>query len=322
MKKLTQEEIAFIISNPNMSSRKICYYLWGDKKRKSTVNDLRKKLREATWDGTETSPSEQPVPVKICFFDIETAPALVYTFGRKKQFIQQDFVVKEGYMLSFCAKWLGDDTIASYALPYYSSYNWDKAHDEDLVRDLHKVLSEADIIVAHNLKGFDWKVAQTRFVYYGLPQIPDTKLVDTYLICRSNFMFPDNKLDTVARYLEVGQKLPHSGASLWRGCLDDDAECWGKMVEYNIVDVEVLEQVYLKIRHYDKRHPNVALYYNDDKLRCTVCGSSNLNLTDKKARSGLSQWSIYECEGCQHHVRSRTNERTKQQMQNTLANIL
>lgn len=315
--KLTKEEIAFIAANMDTPSRKIAVQLWGKVKRKSTINDLKKKLRE-TLTGSDVNPSK----VKICIFDIETAPSLVYTFGRKKQFIQPDFVVREGFMLSFCAKWLGDDTIASYALPYYQDYQWDKTHDEALVRDLHKVLSEADIVVAHNVKDFDWKVAQTRFVYYGLPQIPDTKLVDTYLICRSNFKFPDNKLDTIARYLGVGQKLPHSGASLWRGCLDDDKDSWDTMVEYNSVDVEVLEQVYLKVRSYDKRHPNVGLYYNDCKMRCTVCGGEHLTDTGKKAYSGLSQWSILQCDDCTKHVRTRVNERTKEMMKNTPANIV
>lgn len=314
---LTETEKHFIIANPNMSSRSVAKHLWGHYCRKSTINDFRAKTQHSL---SYTPPDNGP---NILIFDIETAPSKVYTFGRYKQYINEDFVIEEGFMLSFCATWYESGSMASYALPYYEDhYQSSPTSDEKLVRDLHKVLSEADIIVAHYVKGFDWKVAQTRFLYYGLPQIPDIKLVDTVDIAKANFKFPNNKLDTIARYLGVGQKLPHSGASLWRGCLDGDEDSWKTMVDYNTVDVEVLEKVYTKLRAYDKRHPNVSLYYRDDKLRCTVCGSEDLSHTDKKAYSGLSEWNILLCNGCNHHVRARNNLRSKSQMKNTLANIM
>lgn len=257
---------------------------------------------------------------KVLIFDLETSPELSYHFGRYKVNINDVFNLEPSYLLSFSAKWLGSSETITIGLPYYDNHNPDKLCDKDICIDLHKLLSEADIVVAHNLKGFDWKVAQTRFLLNGLDPISPTKLVGTLLIARSNFRFPTNKLDTIARQLGLGEKLTHSGAALWKGCLENDVESWKTMIEYNEMDVLLLEQVYLKLRPYDKQHPNVALMHNDDKVRCVCCGSKNLSYTNKKSYTGVSEFDVYQCNNCGKHNRSRKNTLTKQKRNNLLAN--
>jgi hypothetical protein len=284
-------------------------------KPKSTVSDYLREFFRRKPEGV--------IKPKILLFDIETAPELYYGFGRYKQNIQEDFVVRSNYLLSFCAKWLGEDGIASYALPYYEErYKADPYDDSELASDLHALLSEADIVIAHNLAGFDWKVANTRFLVAGLDPISPTKLVDTLKIAKSQFKFPTNRLDTIARYLGVGQKLPHSGASLWRGCMEGDDLSWKQMVDYNTVDVEVLEEVYLKLRAFDKRHPNVAVFYPDAIRRCVCCGSHKVELTDKKAYTNVSEFDVYQCQECGKHMRDRVNTFDKEKRQSLMMNPL
>jgi len=259
---------------------------------------------------------------KILLFDLETAPEVYMGFGRYKQNISEDFVLQEPFMLSFVAKWLGDDNIISIGLPYYEdTYQPMSPCDEKLVRDLHKLLDSASILIAHNLVGFDFKVANTRFVRYGLPPISPTKLVDTLNIAKQNFRFPTNKLDTIARYLNVGQKLPHSGASMWRECMEGNEDSWKKMIEYNTVDVTVLEEVYMKLRAFDKKHPNLALLYPDNENRCVCCGSKDLELTDKKAYTSVSEFEVYQCKSCGKHNRTRTNTLSKSKRDSLMMNV-
>ena len=258
---------------------------------------------------------------RILIFDIEYAPAKVMTYGRYKQFIVQDFVLEEGYMLSFACKWLGEDNVFAYNLPMYSSYTgpW-CSDDKQLVEDLHKMLNEADIVVAHNLIGYDWKMANTRFVYHGLNPISPTKLSDTLVIAKKNFRFPDNKLNTIANYFGLGSKTENSGAPMWREVLEGKQEAWEHELEYNIQDIYLLEQVYLKLRAFDNRHPSVAPYYQDNKMHCTCCGSTNLVETDKFSYTSLSCFKTYECTDCHKISRGRVNLRTKDQMFNTVMN--
>ena len=291
---------------------------------KSTVSDY---LRSELKGYVRPSDVEQRVEVvpqgaKILLFDLETAPELYMGFGRYKQNIQEDFVVRSSFLLSYAAKWLGDDNLVTVGLPYYKeSYADDPYNDYQLCKDLHDLLSECDIAVAHNI-AFDWKVANTRFVYHGLAPISPTKLVDTLLIAKANFRFPTNRLDTIARYLDVGAKLPHSGASLWRGCYDGDEDSWKTMIDYNGVDVIVLEAVYMKLRAFDKRHPNVAMYIPDNKTRCVCCGSSDLVKTDKKAYTSVSEYEVYQCNNCGKHNRGRVNLTDKEKRNSLLMNAL
>lgn len=256
---------------------------------------------------------------RVLIFDLETSPELSYHFGRYQVNINDVFNIAPSYLLSFSAKWLGDSEIMTAGLPYYG-FDPKNISDKELCEDLHKLLEEADIVVAHNLKGFDWKVAQTRFLLNGLMPVSPTKLVDTLLIARSNFRFPTNKLDTLARQLGVGEKLAHTGAKLWFDCLQGDEAAWDMMLEYNTVDVEVLEQVYLKLRAYDKQHPNMAILYDDIKHRCVCCGSEDLVLTSKKSFTGTSEFDVYKCNNCGKHSRTRVNNLSKEKRQSLLTN--
>jgi len=269
----------------------------------------------------------QPVDVlevkrkpKVLIFDLETSPELSYHFGRYQVNINDVFNVAPSYLLSFSAKWLGESETVTIGLPYYNDYDPSNLSDKRLCEDLHKLLSDADVVVAHNLKGFDWKVAQTRFLLNDLEPISPTKLVDTLHIARANFRFPTNKLDTIARQLGLGSKLTHSGASLWLGCLENNEDDWKTMIDYNEQDVLLLEEVYLALRAYDKQHPNLALFYDDQEPRCVCCGSKSLTLTTKKSYTGLSEFDIYQCDNCGKHNRSRKNNLTKEKRQSLLMN--
>ena len=81
-------------------------------------------------------------------------------------------------------------------------------------------------MVAHNLKQFDFKVANTRFAAHSLPPISPTKLIDTLEIAKKNFRFPDNKLNTIANYFGLGSKTEGHGADMWRKCLEDAYRDW------------------------------------------------------------------------------------------------
>ena len=52
-----------------------------------------------------------------------------------------------------------------------------------------------------------------------------------------------------------------------------DKKAWKLMCDYNIQDVVLLEKVYLKLRGWDERHPNTALWGN--VIGCPNCGSDN-----------------------------------------------
>lgn len=259
--------------------------------------------------------------VKILLLDVETAPLLGFMWGTFKQNIGLNQLEAHSYMLTWAAKWLGDSTCYSASLPDYPIYEPGSEDDSLLVADLLALMNEADIIIGHNVKNFDDKVIRTRILINNLDQPTPYKLVDTLEIAKQNFRFTSNKLDGIAIQLGLQRKANTGGFELWRGCMQGKPEAWQHMLNYNIQDVYVLEDVYLKIRAWDARHPNVALYEQNDEINCTVCGSPNLFPVEKYNYTGVSVFTTFCCSDCGKHVRGRTSVKTKDQKQNIVMNI-
>ena len=232
---------------------------------------------------------------RILLFDIETTPMLAYTWGVWKQDIHPEFIVEHATILSYAAKWLGDDMV------YFVRKG---ETDEAIVADLARLCDEADIVVAHNGRAFDTKRIWTRMAYWGIePPVP-YKIVDTCLVARKYFDFPHNSLKGLGRYLGLGDKEEHEGFGLWLKCMAGDESAWQRMERYNIQDVALLEALYLRLRAWDRRHPSVALYHEDSAERCVCCGKATLKEMREPARTNISEFAAYRCESCGKVMRS------------------
>jgi hypothetical protein len=229
---------------------------------------------------------------KILFLDIETAPSLGWVWGKWEQNVI-DFK-SDWYMLSFAYKWAGDMKVIAVGLDNAPRYKPGSENDKWLSKQVWNLINEADIIVAHNGDAFDLTKINTRLLIHGFTPPAPYKTVDTLKIARKVFRFDSNKLDDLGHYLDIGRKLPHTGFHLWKGCMVGDKESWAKMKEYNAHDVELLEQLYYKLREWAPGHPNVNQGRPDN---CPRCGSDNVE------RRGFSYTALrrkqrYRCRAC------------------------
>lgn len=249
---------------------------------------------------------DKPKPhegARVLIFDIETAPEVAYVWQRWKANVAPVQVIQRSFMLSWAAKWLGTDEVFADALPFSSEYEGDKTNDYLIVKSIWHMLDGADVVVAHNGIRFDLAYLNSRFIVHNLGMPSPYKVVDTLQIAKKYFRFPANSLKELIAYLGVEEDKLDTNFQLWDGCMKGDLDSWHDMVEYNKRDITTLEQVYLKLRPYDKGHANVALYYPDEHLRCPCCGSTNLQKLDKNAYTAMSAFESYRCE-CKHVMRS------------------
>lgn len=262
---------------------------------------------------------------KVFLGDVETSPSIAYSFGRFKQFIAPKQVIMEPYMLTFAGKWLHNPSIFSRKLTDYADeFARDHRSDKKLIEDLWQVLDECDIFVAHNAR-FDRGWANQRFAYYGMQPPSPYIVIDTLAALKESFSLPSNALEAACNYFELdSRKLSHEGFSLWRRCVEGDPTAFDEMEEYNIGDIPTLEELYLTVRPWMKRHPNVALFHKDQSvMRCVRCGSDDLVVEKgKTAQTFLSKFTVYRCQECGSCARDRQNVREKAAMKKTLANIL
>lgn len=268
---------------------------------KSTVSDALRKYFKEIYKEVEPIKYTIPKTARILLFDLETAPTTAYTWGRFDQTVSQKQVIKEGYILTYSAKWLGEDTMISGRITQ-------QGDDSQLVKELAELFDQADIIVAHNALKFDVPLLKTRMIALGMnPPLP-SKIVDTLRIAKAEFKFPSNSLDNIAAYLGLPRKVNHSGFELWARCMAMEEEAFEEMLEYNLQDVVVLEQLYLRLRHWSKTHPNVAILEYPGVVRCVCCGSDNLKHVDgKKFYTATCAYELASCGDCGKVQRRRTN---------------
>lgn len=227
---------------------------------------------------------------RILFYDVETFPNIAYTWGKYDQNVIR--FKQETCIATFAAKWATGPVIAK-ALPDYEHYVPGSYDDKELVQDLWKLFDEADIVVAHNGKSFDTKVAQGRFIFHGLVPPAPFKQVDTKDMVKSVARFNSNKLDDLGHLLGFGQKIK-TDFDLWEGCINGDKKCWKQMVEYNKKDVLLLEKLYTSLLPWTK-HPNLAIY--DNMEECPRCGSSNIQYRGIAVTTTCS-YQRFQCQDC------------------------
>jgi len=240
---------------------------------------------------------------KILIIDLETAPTLAYVWGLFDQNIGIDQIKQDSYVLCWSAKWLGKKQILFDSIKNYPLFKKQPHNDYHIALSAHKLISEADVIVAHNGDSFDLKWLNYIFIKHGLKPAPPYKSVDTLRVARSNFYFTSNKLDFISQRLGVGAKVKHEGFGLWVKCMTGCNKAWKRMEKYNKQDVLILEEVYLKLRPFMKRHPMI----NPPKLkteylgvvdnRCPVCNSSRMEKRGTRVNT-TGRFTRYQCQDC------------------------
>ena len=236
--------------------------------------------------------------MKILTLDIETAPNTAYVWGLWKQNIAVSQIKESGYILSWAAKWLHEKELRSSSL-------W-KNTPEKMLRPIHNLLSEADSVVHYNGTKFDIPWLNGEFAKIHLAPPAPYHQIDLLRVVRNQFKFPSNKLEFVAKALGVGAKSDIMTFEDWVGCIEGDAQSWRKMDHYNRKDVELTEELYLRLLPWIKQHPNHGLYKIEKKI-CPSCGSDHYHSRGTMTtRAGVYQ--RYQCQNCGTWFRGNKNE--------------
>lgn len=202
---------------------------------------------------------------KILIWDIESYPLVVTTWQLFEPRLDYGNIVEDWGLICGAWKWVGEKEVHAVAVNPRKPKD-----DKNVIHELHKVLSEADVIVAHYGDKFDLPKFNARAIFHGLPPIPPIQTIDTKKVAKKYFGFSSNRLDYLGQYLGLGKKLP-TGYGLWLSVLAGNEKALAKMVRYNKQDVKLLEKVYLKLRPFMRNHPNENLH--GPMSCCPTCGS-------------------------------------------------
>lgn len=244
--------------------------------------------------------------VKTLIYDIETAPIIGTVWGKYEQNLI--WSVQDWYILCFSYRWLGErKKTVSVGLPDYKLYKKDPTNDLEVVRELHRLFNEADILVAHNGNSFDQKKSQARMILHGMPPPSPYLQIDTKLVARRSFNFTSNKLDDLGEYFGFGKKIK-TDADLWRKCMMGDKKAWTYMRRYCDRDVELLEKIYLKMRPWDMQHPNMA-NIADRPDSCRVCAENDGFVSAGWKYTKTGKYRRWQCKNCRAYNAGRKMEK-------------
>lgn len=237
----------------------------------------------------------------ILYFDIETLPNLVYSYGIRKQFISHEQMFKESQIA--CISWIFEQNgklSKTYNLKLdlkkYDLLSYDDDADRELLVKFSKVYNNADLIVAHNGKSFDIAVLTARIIRYQLPPLRTIAIDDTYKMTKM-FRFNSHKLDYLSSVLLNDRKIKTT-FQLWVDICRGKKQALKDMVAYCDKDVALLPPLYKLLLPYVDSVLNRAHFTEDKSQRtCVACGGHNLEARGYKYTK-VGSYRQYKCYDC------------------------
>lgn len=236
---------------------------------------------------------------KRLFFDIETSPniGLFWEAGYKKN-IDYSNIIKERAIICICYKW-EDSKEVGYL-------TWDsKQCDKKMLLKFIEIANSADELVGHNGDKFDLAWIRTRCLFHRIDMFPVYTTIDTLKLSRNKFKFNSNKLDYIAKYLGMGEKIK-TEFGLWKAIvLNKDKEAMAKMVKYCQQDVKLLEKVYKELSTHIFAKTHYGVIFGEDRGSCPECGSDDLVRACLRTSASGIRKIMFRCKTCnKHHTKT------------------
>lgn len=239
---------------------------------------------------------------KILYWDIETSLITGKSFKIWDTNLLD--IDEDWYMLSVSWRWDHEKVTNVKALCDYKGYKSGKDCEEKLIKDIWKLIDEADVIIGHNNDKFDFKKARAKFLEFGLPPHSPVAKVDTLKIARREFGFTSNKLNDLGEKLGIGKKTPHTGLRLWLECMDGEPAAWKLMKKYSKQDTVLLYDVFHKLKPWITSGLNMGMLVEDGTPTCPSCGSTDLQKRGF-AVTNSGKYQRFQCKCCGKYPRAR-----------------
>lgn len=171
--------------------------------------------------------------------------------------------------------------------------------DRQLLEHIVPILSDADMWVTHNGKGFDLKFVNTRLMIQGMPPLPPIPHTDTYHnILKNQTALRSRKLGYVAETMGFTQQKGKLTWNWWKQAMRGYQPAIKMIADYCQQDIRTTVELYEKFRPLHPGHPNLSLVFNPGQHSCPRCMSTRMEKRGRRTarRTGTNQ--RYQCKDC------------------------
>lgn len=248
-------------------------------------------------------PIAKGVRNKILILDVERLDGITqqHWWDRgdlKNRYVHYETVVRQPRTTICCAKWYDSPDIIELA-------EWDKGGRKRFLKAIHKAISEADILVGHNIDNADvpWLKGDLH-IEAGLPVLPPFKTVDTLKVLRREFKSgaPFKGLEAFCNIVGIPSKTDHYDRHAMERAVAGSVEDRQRLVSYCSGDVIATQGLYDWLRPHIKNHPALFVDGKDKLMVCNRCGHDTEPI-DKRYVANVLTYSMRRCVSCNAHSR-------------------
>lgn len=281
------------------------------------ANPISAELDPAAAITPNKYPNAIKTRAKVLLLDTETAPLIVASWGIRKQHLNIEQVISDSHLICWAGKWLLEPEVFGDCL---TSEEAIAKNDLRICQSLWDIMDQADIIIAHNGRGFDIPVINGRFFVNKFKSPPSPyEVIDTLDSSRKAMRLSSHKLDFINRIAGLTVKIK-TDFDLWLDCMKGVPEKLLEMYTYCKNDTSILEETYMEMRQWIKAHPNMAFYVESDNLICPTCGCTEVEERGTY-RTVVNEYIAYRCPQCGSYGRSRKSSTTVQKKQSVIMSL-
>ena len=261
-------------------------------------------------DLVKTHAINERVRNRILILDVERLPGLTEQAwwerrDLQKRYVHHETVTREPRTTLVCAKWYDSDEVMTFA-------EWDKGGRGKFLRDVHRLMSQADIIVGHNLDNADvpWLKGDFYLPRIGhkhrpsLPPLPPFKTVDTLKVLRREFKsgMPFKGLDAACQIIGLPSKTDRYDREAMERAVAGSTEDRDRLTAYCDGDVIATQWLYDWARPHIKNHPALFVDGQNRLDTCRACGGETERITKRYVADVLT-YTVQRCVDCSWHGR-------------------
>ena len=214
-----------------------------------------------------------------------------------------------GTLLCIGWKFLGEKKV--YCPLITECGNEDMLDDSGLVARFAEVFETCDYHVTYYGKRFDYPLVQSKLLLYGQAPLSPKPHLDLWFTSRYKLKLHNNRLDTVAKFLQLENQKNAIDFEAWRRAAIGDKKALGIVKSHCIPDVLVLEEAFLRMRPLIADEPlRQNVLDGIDPSECVSCGSPNVTrrgFYHTKTR----RYQRWQCQDCGKWMRDRSLDKSK-----------